>query len=152
AVQRTDLLTGKARWSHKGKGGFITTGDRLVHPSLVWPGAKSSGAVVPSYQIDFQQNIPFQESIDGDPGVGVQMQSEGKAGVVDLANGSLKASGNVASEGDLPWLVYSGLAIFKKKDADNSIVAYKLSDFSLAWEYKTTAGVKIEDFRPCGEK
>ncbi|HTJ37137.1 MAG TPA: Hsp70 family protein [Dactylosporangium sp.] len=152
AVQRTDLLTGKARWSHKGKGGFITTGDRLVHPSLTWPGQKPSGAVVPSYQIDFQQNIPFQESLDADPGVVVQMQSEGKAGVVDLSNGSLKASGNVASEGDLPWLVYSGLAIFKKKDADNSIVAYKLTDFSLAWEYKTTAGVKIEDFRPCGEK
>ncbi|MEV8512530.1 Hsp70 family protein [Dactylosporangium sp. NPDC051484] len=152
AVQRVDLLTGATRWSHKGKGGFITSGNRLVHPSLVWPGEKRSGALVPSYQIGFQQRIPFQESIDVDPGVVVQMQSEGKAGVIDLSNGALKANGSVASAGDLPWLVYGGMAIFKKKDAENSIVAYRLSDFGQAWEYKTTAGVKIEDFRPCGEK
>ncbi|GAA3457019.1 Hsp70 family protein [Dactylosporangium matsuzakiense] len=151
AVQRTDLLTGKARWSHKGKGGFITTGDRLVQPSLVWPAEKRSGALVPSYALTFQNTIPFQESLDVDPGTVVQMQSEGKAGVVDLSNGQLKANGTVASAGDLPWIAYAGLAIFKKKDADNSIVAYRLSDFGLAWEFKTTAGVDIEDFRPCGE-
>ncbi|MGI5244284.1 Hsp70 family protein [Dactylosporangium sp. CA-139066] len=152
AVQRTDLLTGKARWSHKGKGGFITDGDRLVHPSLVWPGEKPSGALVPSYRITFQEPIPFQESLDVDPGVVVQMQSEGKAGVIDLSNGSLKANGSVASAGDLPWLAYAGLAIFKKKDADNEVVAYKLSDFSLAWDFKTPAGVDVEDIRPCGDK
>jgi hypothetical protein len=152
AVQRTDLLTGKARWSHKGKGGFITSGDRLVHPVLGWPGAKPSGAIVPSYELTFQGDIPFQESLDADPGVVVQMQTEGKAATVDLATGNVRASGTVASAGDLPWLAYAGLAIFKKKDVDNAIVAYRLQDFSQAWEYKTTAGVDIEDLRPCGDK
>jgi actin-like ATPase involved in cell morphogenesis len=152
AVQRTDLLTGKARWTHKGKGGFITTGDRLVKPALTWPGAKPSGALVPSYGLTFQDPIPFQESLDTDPGVVVQMQTEGKAATIDTGSGAVKASGTVASDGDLPWSVYGGVAMFKKKDADTSIVAYRLDNFSLAWEFKTSTGTKIEDFRPCGDK
>ncbi|MEV4511996.1 Hsp70 family protein [Dactylosporangium sp. NPDC049525] len=152
AVQRTDLLTGKARWTHPGKGGFITTGDRLVKPVLTWPGAKPSGAVVPSYGLTFQDPIPFQESIDTDPGVIVQMQTEGKAATIDTASGAVKASGTIASDGDLPWLVYGGVAMFKKKDSDTSIVAYRLDNFAQAWEFKTSTGTKIEDFRPCGEK
>lgn len=152
AVQRTDLLTGKARWTHKGKGGFITTGDRLVKPVLTWPGAKPSGAVVPSYTLTFQELIPYRESIDTDPGVVVQMQSEGKAATIDTASGAVKASGTVASAGDLPWMVYGGVAMFKKKDSDTSIVAYRLDNFSQAWEFKTSTGTKVEDFRPCGDK
>ncbi|WP_327005437.1 Hsp70 family protein [Dactylosporangium sp. NBC_01737] len=151
AVQRTDLLTGKAKWSHPGKGGFITSGDRLAKPVLTWPGAKPSGALVPSYQLDFQRRIPFQESLDVDPGVIVQMQAENKVATIDTTSGAVKTSGTVASGGDLPWSVYGGVAMFKKKNT-NTLVAYRLDNLSQAWEYKAATGATLDDFRPCGDK
>ncbi|GAA3190124.1 Hsp70 family protein [Dactylosporangium siamense] len=151
AVQRTDLLTGQAKWSHPGKGGFITSGDRLAKPVVTWPGAKPSGALVPSYGLDFQRYIPFQESLDVDPGVIVQMQAENKVATIDTNTGAVKASGTIASGGDLPWSVYAGLAIFKKKNT-NTLVAYKLDGFGQAWEYKAATGATVDDFRPCGDK
>ena len=106
---------------------------------------------MPSYGLDFQRYIPFQESLDVDPGVIVQMQAENKVAAIDTSNGAVKASGTIASGGDLPWSVYGGVAMFKKKNT-NTLVAYRLDNFSQAWEYKAATGATLDDFRPCGDK
>jgi len=151
-LERVDLLTGQSRWARPTKGGFSPRGDRLAMPSLVWPGDKPPGTIVPTYEITFQNRRPFQESLQADAGVAVAMQDEGKAGLIDLGSGAVKSTGAVNSEGDLPWHVFDGLAIFLKKGTDGTLVAYRLSDWKQAWEFKTTAGTKVEDFRPCGPK
>jgi hypothetical protein len=154
AVERVNLLTGEVRWSHPGDpNGTYINGNRGVKPSIRWPGAGSADVLlVPTYTLSFSGRTPYQESLGADAGVVVQLQSETKASTIDLATGKVKATGTIARDRSADsWLVYNDLALFKP-DADNAIVAYKLSDMTKAWEYKATAGTTVDDLRPCGEK
>ncbi|GAA2582881.1 hypothetical protein GCM10010399_10770 [Dactylosporangium fulvum] len=151
ALHRVNLRNGESKWSRPGINSLVINGARTVRPALVWPGANAVGPV-PSYEIDFNGSMPFQETIAADPTVAVQLEDSNKISKIDLGNGSVKASATIEVNMRDPWLVYNGIVIVKTKNASNSITGYKLADFSRAWEYKTPAGIKIADFRPCGEK
>ncbi|MET7392970.1 Hsp70 family protein [Dactylosporangium sp. NPDC005572] len=150
ALHRVDLRTGKSKWSRPGINDMAINGMRTVRPALTWPGKTSVGPV-PSYELDFNGLMPFQESVAADPTVAVQLDPAGKLTKVDLTTGQPKGSASIEVEMRQPWLVYNGIVVTKTPDKSNSITGYRLSDFSKAWDYATLAGVEIEDFRPCGE-
>jgi Ethanolamine utilization protein EutJ (predicted chaperonin) len=154
AVERVNLTDGAVKWSSPGDpSGTYINGERGARPSVRWPGAnKAADLRLPTYTLDFANPVPFQESLSADPGVIVQLLSGTKAATIDLGNGKQKTTGTISkSSSDDSWLVYNDLAMFKP-DADNTVIAYKLSDMTKAWEFKAVAGTTVDDLRPCGEK
>ncbi|GGM13150.1 Hsp70 family protein [Dactylosporangium sucinum] len=150
ALHRVDLRTGQSKWSRPGINSTAINGMRTARPALTWPGQASVGPV-PSYELDFNGWMPFQETIAADPAVAVQLDQGGKLTKVDLASGQPKGSAPIEVEMRDPWLVYNGMIVVKTPDTSNSITGYKLADFSKAWDFRTPAGVEIDDMRPCGQ-
>ncbi|MET7423894.1 Hsp70 family protein [Dactylosporangium sp. NPDC005555] len=152
ALERVNLLDGKARWSHPGGKGVYTLGDRAVRPSVRWATAESpADVIVPTYSLTFASRVPYRQSLTADTAVAVQLQGDGKASTIDLSSGKVKATGAI-TKGDKAWTVYNDLAIVKPENDGNAIVAYGLSDMKQKWQYRGTAGTKLGDVRPCGEK
>ncbi|GAA2353819.1 Hsp70 family protein [Dactylosporangium salmoneum] len=151
-VERINLLDGSTKWSSPGDPSATNMlGERGARPSMHWPGNGAGDGRASSYELDFSRRVPFQESLVADSGVAVQMIGEKKAETIDLNTGKAKASGTVDKGGEDAWLVFDDLAMFKP-DNDGAIVAYRLADWSKAWEYKAVAGTTVEDLRPCGPK
>jgi molecular chaperone HscA len=155
-VERVNLVDGSVKWSSNGDPkATYSSGQRGVRPSLHWPAGNAPADLrAPSYGLTFAQIKPFQESLRPDAGVAVQMIADKKAQVIDLNTGKAKSSGTVdrdPSPTSDAWLVYNDLAMFKPA-ADGNIVAYRLADWSKAWEYKSVAGTTVKDMRGCGEK
>ncbi|MEU0552473.1 Hsp70 family protein [Dactylosporangium sp. NPDC006015] len=150
AIERINLLDGKARWSHPGAKAVYSLGHRAVRASARWATAESpADVIVPTYSLTFAKRVPYKQSLTADTAVAVQLQADGKASTIDLNSGKVKATGAI-SKGDEAWTVYNDLAIVKPDD--DSIIAYGLSDMKQKWQYRGTAGTKIGDIRPCGEK
>ncbi|MFF5232133.1 Hsp70 family protein [Dactylosporangium sp. NPDC000521] len=150
AIERINLLDGKARWSHPGAKAVYSLGHRAVRASARWATAESpADVIVPTYTLTFAEPVPYKQSLTADTAVAVQLQADGKASTIDLNSGKVKATGAI-SKGDEAWTVYNDLAIVKPDD--DSIIAYGLSDMKQKWQYRGTAGTKIGDVRPCGEK
>ncbi|MER7005533.1 Hsp70 family protein [Dactylosporangium sp. NPDC000555] len=154
AIERVNLADGSVKWSSPGDpNGHRMGGDRGAKPSVRWPGTNAPTDLrVPTYQLNFAGQVPFQESLSADAGSAVQLMSDTKAATIDLNTGKQRSSGTISKDsGAKSWLVYNDLAMFKP-EADGNVVAYKISDWSKAWEYKSVAGTTIDDLRPCGEK
>ncbi|GAA1516952.1 hypothetical protein GCM10009827_034740 [Dactylosporangium maewongense] len=152
AIERINLLDGKARWSHPGAKEFYMHGARGVRPAQRWAAAGSpADVIVPTYSVSFSDPVPYQQSLTADTTVAVQLQDGDKASTIDLNSGKVKATGAI-SMGDELWTVYNDLAMVKPESDGNELVAYGLADMKEKWRYKATAGTKIGDIRPCGEK
>ncbi|WP_432836887.1 Hsp70 family protein [Dactylosporangium sp. CA-092794] len=153
-VERVNLADGAVKWTSNGDpGATYSAGERGARPSVHWPGGNAPADVrVPSYGLDFSGLRPFQESLWADTGKAVQMISDTKAQTIDLNTGKATASGTVAKDSSSDsWLVYNDLAMFKPQN-ESSVVAYRISDWGKAWEYKANSGTTVDDLRPCGEK
>ncbi|MFG2037189.1 Hsp70 family protein [Dactylosporangium sp. NPDC048998] len=154
SIERVNLADGSTKWTSPGDpNGHHIGGDRGARPSVRWPGANAPADLrVPTYQLSFAGHVPFQESLSADTGSAVQLLSDTKAATIDLNTGKQRSSGTISKNSTAAsWLVYNDLAMFKP-DAKGNVVAYKVSDWSKAWEYKSVAGTEVDDLRPCGEK
>jgi hypothetical protein len=155
AIERVDLLTGKVKWSRKSTGSLSVNDDRRAKPALDWPkaGAAQVGGV-PSYG-SFSRLTPFQESLAAQTDVAVQLEgvtpSSGKATVVDLNTGAVKATG-AAPINDDKWTVFGGMLVGVSYTQGNLLVGYRLSDMKQAWEFKRPAGSSIDAVKPCAER
>jgi actin-like ATPase involved in cell morphogenesis len=152
AIERVNLLDGKARWSHNGVKDYLLNGNRGTKPALRWGTTDSpADVIVPTYNLSHAGRVPYRQSLTADTAVAVQLQDGGKASTIDLNTGKVKATGAISMSGD-SWTVYNDLALFKPEGQDHSIIAYGLSDMKQKWQFKATAGTTVDNVRPCGEK
>ncbi len=153
SVQRIDLLTGKARWTHPGEKTFFINDDRRAKAALTWTRPADAGDLfVPTYAQSFAEPQAFIESFGADPATVVHVIDDETATLVNVADGKTKASASIKVGDDEPFVAFGGAFAVVPPDATNTIVGYSLRDLGKLWDYKAPPGVEIEDARPCGEK
>ncbi|MEU5157591.1 Hsp70 family protein [Glycomyces sp. NPDC021274] len=148
AVIRIDLTTGGEVWREKGPESLYTIDDHRIRTATAWDERAEDpvGEVPPNSYSLYDNLVATDQIVDLDPEAGT--------GVVrDAATGDQTAEGVLGIDDDL-WTVFDGLVIGRASDAvspgRDTLIAYALIDFSVAWSIPLDAPVSIQQVKPCG--
>lgn len=146
AAIRIDLATGEEVWREQGPENLFTIDDHRIRTANVWDEGESTGVVPPNSYSLYDDLAATEQIVDLDP-------EAGTAVVRDAATGETTMDGVIGIDDDL-WTVFDGLVIGRASDAvspgRDALVAYALTDFSVAWSLPLDAPVSIQAVKPCG--
>lgn len=146
AAIRIDLATGEELWSQKGPESLYTMDDHRIGVATVWGVSDGPGAVPPNSYSLFDNLAATEQLVDLDP-------EAGTAVVRDTTSGNETASGALPIDDD-HWTVFDGYVIARASEeaspGRDTLVAYSLDDFSVAWSIPIDVNISIYGVKACG--